>query len=131
MRVVAVDGEARLFCVLAARSIEQRQRGLMTVTDPTLGGYDGMLFEFDADVTGGFWMRNTPMPLSIAYLDADGAVVATADMSPCQDSPDCPGYPPAAAYRRALEVPQGRLDDLGLASGARLEVGGPCAPATG
>lgn len=128
VRIVGGDGATKLHCVLAARSREQRQRGLMEVTDPTLGGYPGMLFVYPGAHSGGFWMRNTPMPLTIAYLDEDGEVVSTADMEPCRDSPDCPSYPPDGPYHFALEVPQGRLADFGLVEGARLEVVGPCPP---
>ncbi len=107
-------------CLLLAQTVEERARGLMQVTD--LAGYPGMLFVFPDDSTGGFWMRNTPMPLSIAYLDADGAIVSTTDMDPCDDVPSCPSYPAGGAYRFTVEVPQGRLDDLGLTGDARLTV---------
>lgn len=125
------DGEPVVLCVLLAETPEQRARGLMEVTD--LGGYDGMLFAYPDDHEGGFWMRDTVLPLSIAYLDADGRVVSTADMEPCPDGgPACPTYPPAGPYRDALEVPRGGLDALGLVEGspARLEVGGTCPPPT-
>jgi uncharacterized membrane protein (UPF0127 family) len=98
----------------------------MEVTDPDLGGHDGMVFVYDEDATGGFWMRDTPMPLSIAYLDAGGRIVSTTDMAPCGDSPDCPEYPAAGPYRYAVEVPRGRLDDIGLTGAARVRVGGGC-----
>lgn len=124
--VRAQDGTIRIICVLAARSAAQRARGLMEVTDRTLGGYDGMLFLFPDDSESSFWMRNTPMPLSIAYLDADGQVVSTTDMAPCRDRSDCPDYLAGAPFRMALEVPAGRLDDVGVAAGARLSVRGDC-----
>jgi uncharacterized membrane protein (UPF0127 family) len=95
----------------------------MQVTDPALGGYDGMLFRYDRDATERYWMRNTPMPLSIAWVDASGHLVATADMAPCEDSPDCPSYPesgPPPPYRLAIEVPQGRLPNLGIVEGATI-----------
>ena len=122
------DGEPIVICVLVADTPAQRARGLMEVTD--LGGYDGMLFRFETESAGGFWMKDTVMPLSIAYLDADGAVVSTADMDPCPDGTACPSYPADAPYRMALEVAQGGLAPLGLTEGspARLAVTGPCAP---
>lgn len=116
--LVTVGGEQR--CLLLAQTPEQRARGLMEVTD--LGGYPGMAFAFPADTDVGFWMRNTPTPLSIAYLDASGAIVSTADMAPCDDVPTCPTYPAAGPYRWAVEVPQGNLDDLGLTGDARLTI---------
>lgn len=107
-------------CLLLAQTPEERAQGLMEVTD--LAGYPGMLFVFPADSEGGFWMRNTPTPLSIAYLDADGAIVSTADMAPCDDVSTCPSYPADGPYRFTVEVPQGRLDELGLTGDARLTV---------
>ena len=98
----------------------------MEVTD--LRGYSGMAFLYDEDSTGGFYMRNTPTPLSIAWIDAAGGLVSTADMAPCEDREGCPTYPPAGPYRTAIEVFQGGLDDLGITSGATVTVGGACAP---
>jgi uncharacterized membrane protein (UPF0127 family) len=119
-------GPARPTCMLEARTADEHRRGLMTVTDAGLDGHDGMVFVYPEDSTGGYWMRNTPMPLSIAYLDAGGRIVSTADMSPCGDRRDCPVYPAAGPYRYAVEVPRGRLDDLGLTGRARIRVGGRC-----
>ena len=126
IRVTMSDGSVRTYCVMTARTSAQQQRGLMTVTDTKLGGYDGMLFEFPVNGTGGFWMRNTPMPLSIAYLRADGSLVQALDMEPCSDSPGCRTYRPGGEYRMALEVPQGRLPDLGITEGAQVTRGGAC-----
>jgi uncharacterized membrane protein (UPF0127 family) len=120
------SGPARETCMLAARTDQQRARGLMEVTDPTLGGHDGMVFLYGEDTSGEFWMRNTPLPLSIAFVDARGRIVSTADMAPCGDSPDCPLHAAAGPYRYAVEVPRGRLDDLGLTGSARMRVGGAC-----
>jgi uncharacterized membrane protein (UPF0127 family) len=106
------------WCLLLASNQEQRARGLMQVKDPTLGGYNGMLFRYDQDVTESFWMRNTPMPLSIAYLASDGQIVTVADMEPCSDSPDCRDYPAAGPYRFTIEVPQGNLPSLGIVQGS-------------
>lgn len=125
--VVGPDGENRVLCVLKAETPEQRARGLMEVRDEKLGGYDGMIFLFPVDNSGGFWMRNTPMPLSIAYLSGDGELVSSTDMEPCDDRDSCRSYPADGPYRMALEVPQGRLDDVGVVPGATVELGGSCA----
>jgi uncharacterized protein len=129
VEVTTDGGDLLAWCLLLARLAEQRSRGLMEVTD--LGDYAGMLFEFEEDSAGAFYMANTPTPLSIAFLTADGAVVSTADMEPCLDTEpvDCPLYPPDGPYRYAVEVPQGELDDLGLdGPGARLVTTGGCDP---
>ena len=122
-------GTSLLWCLLAAIAPDQRARGLMGVTD--LQGYDGMAFLYDEDWQNSFHMKDTPMPLSIAWIAEDGAVVSTADMDPCLDEEPCPAYPPGGIYRTAIEVPQGRLDDLGIVPGARVHRAGACAAAAG
>jgi uncharacterized membrane protein (UPF0127 family) len=118
----AQAGAAR--CALLAETAAQQERGLMERRD--LGGYDGMLFKFTPDHTGEFYMRNTPLPLSIAFFDASGQFVSATDMAPCIDMPACPTYGAARPYQWALEVPQGTLLRLGIGPGSRLVAGGPC-----
>lgn len=130
VRVTDASDRTKTWCLLAARTEAQRERGLMQVRDKSLRGHDGMHFQFPSDVSGGFWMRNTPMPLSIAYIDRAGAVVSTQDMQPCRDSPRCPIYAPGRPYRSAIEVPQGGLARLGIAEGSRVVAGGRCSRAT-
>lgn len=121
------DGSGLLaWCLLAALDAQQRGRGLMEVTD--LQGYSGMVFVYDEDVENGFYMRNTPTPLSIAWIAADGEVVTIKDMEPCDDRSDCPTYPSDGRYRYAIEVFQGDLDELGITEDATVTVGGRCAP---
>lgn len=118
-------GSATAFegCALLAATPEARAQGLMGQTD--LLGYDAMVFRFDAPSTGAFYMFHTVMPLSIAYLDADGAVVSTADMDPCLEeaASACPTYPAAGPFLHAVEVPQGDLDRLGIGPGATVTFG--------
>jgi len=112
-----------LYALLACTPQQQTQ-GLMKRTD--LAGHVGMLFVFKADTNETFYMRNTPMPLSIAWFDATGRFVSAADMVPCADRADCPQYAAANPYRYALEVPQGGLGSLGVGPGTVLTVGGGC-----
>ena len=74
----------------------------MFVTD--LGDLDGMLFVFDADLEGGFWMKNTLIPLDIVWFDSDGKWVGAETMPPCEADP-CPTFGPGALYRYAVEAP--------------------------
>ena len=111
-------------CALLAETAAQQSRGLMNRTD--IGGYDGMLFRFTADTTTSFFMKDTPLPLSIAFFDGSGQFVSTADMAPCIHQPTCPTYSAARPYRYALEVPQGALPRLGIGPGTRLVTTGPC-----
>ena len=127
-RVTAADGETCDVCLWLADTPELRARGLMGVTD--LSGADGMAFTWDEPVSGAFWMRDTPSPLSIAFFAADGSFVSSADMEPClQPTPDaeCARYPAAAPYQYAVEVAAGGLPALLMAPGSRFElVPGTC-----
>ena len=64
---------------------------------------DGMLFAFPESTTAGFWMKNTLVPLTIAFFDADGKRVRKLSMTPCRQS-SCPTYDPERWYRFALEL---------------------------
>lgn len=119
------DGSVKGWCVLLAETEEQRQQGLMEVTD--FGGYEGMLFVWNEDSSSSFYMRNTPTPLSIAWVDAEGELVSATDMEPCADVDTCPLYGSEGSYRFALEVPKGKLGSVGLTEGATMRVGGSCA----
>jgi len=81
----------------------------------------GMAFLYDHDTEGGFWMKNTLIPLSIAFFDSNGVILRIMDMEPCADDP-CPSYDPEARYRGALEVNQGAFDEWGVSEGDRVEV---------
>lgn len=125
LRITEASGEVAEWCAMLAADDVRRQQGLMNQTD--LGGFDGMLFQFDAPESGGFWMKNTLLPLSIAYFDGDGGLVSTAHMEPCPpDVEDCPVYDAAGPYVWALEVPQGGLDELGIGVGSRLATTPSC-----
>jgi uncharacterized membrane protein (UPF0127 family) len=100
----------------------------MEVTD--LQGYSGMVFVYEEDVQNAFYMRNTPTPLSIAWIAADGSVVTITDMAPCEDRDGCPIYAPDGPYRYALEVFQGDLPALGITEDSTVAIGGTCAPTT-
>lgn len=64
---------------------------------------DGMLFVFPEDTNGGFWMKNTLVPLTIVFFDRDGRRVRRLSMKPCVTS-SCPIYSPGRTYRFALEL---------------------------
>jgi len=126
--ITDAEGKSCQVCVLLASTPEQRERGLMEVTDESLGGYSGMLFEYPMEIQGSFWMRNTPMPLQIAYFDGAGDFVSSADTVPCGDDPDCPSYPAEGPFQFALEVPQGRLDAIDIGPGSTLLLTGRTCP---
>ncbi|OFW73303.1 MAG: hypothetical protein A2Y55_06050 [Actinobacteria bacterium RBG_16_68_12] len=77
-----------------------RVRGLMNRRQAP---EDGMLFVYRRDTTGGFWMKNTLVPLTIVFFNADGKRVRRLSMKPCR-SDTCPIYSPGRKYRFALEL---------------------------
>jgi uncharacterized membrane protein (UPF0127 family) len=112
-----VDGPTAV--VEVADSREEQIRGLMGRRE--LGADEGMLFVFPRAQRTGFWMKNTLIPLSIAYMDRtrDGLeVVAIKEMTPCRAVP-CPTYPPGASYEAALEMNAGWFERHGIEVGAR------------
>lgn len=104
---VVVAGERWLVAVAADAAA--RARGLTGVED--LGEARGMLFIFPEDTTAGFWMKDTPLALDVAFFAADGSLVDRAAMAPCSGG-DCPTYRAAGPYRYALEVPAGGFAGL-------------------
>jgi uncharacterized membrane protein (UPF0127 family) len=121
-RVTAADGSTCDVCLWAAATADQQARGLMGVTD--LSGADGMLFRFGGETTSQFWMRDTPTPLSNAFFAGDGTFVSSVDMTPCVEGPAaaCDLYSAAGPYTDAVEVARGRLPDLLMTAGSRLDV---------
>jgi uncharacterized membrane protein (UPF0127 family) len=110
-------------CALLAQTPAQREQGLMNRKN--LGGYEGMLFTWQAPATDQFYMLRTLIPLSIAWFDSGGKFLSTADMAPCAKEP-CQRYPAPSPYSVALEVPQGLLSYIGIGPGSAISVGGPC-----
>jgi uncharacterized membrane protein (UPF0127 family) len=76
----------------------------------------GMLFVFESPETQCFWMRNTPLPLSIAFIADNGSIVNIADMAPFSDDTHCS----AAAVRYALEMEQGWFASRGVIAGQHI-----------
>jgi uncharacterized membrane protein (UPF0127 family) len=93
----------------------ERMLGLMN--RDSLAPNSGMLFVFEEAGVHCFWMRNTRIPLSIAFIDDDGAIVNIADMEPFDEANNhCPARP----VRYALEMTQGWFAKRGIREGTRL-----------
>lgn len=107
LRHVSVGDRELLLAI--ADSPGLRAIGLMGVED--LGDLDGMLFFWRHEASGGFWMKDTLIPLDIVWFDMAGAMVGRASMLPCTQNP-CPTYKPAGDvdYRYAIEADPGDLD---------------------
>ena len=97
-----------------ARTPAEQQAGLMMRTQ--MAPHEGMLFVFGDLDTRCFWMRNTLLPLSIAYIADDGTIVNIEDMKPRSDASHCSKKP----VRYALEMNQGWFAKRGIQAGFRL-----------
>lgn len=104
-----------VFQVEVAATPKQRQRGLMGRTHLAADG--GMLFVFDQPDRHCFWMKDTPLPLSIAFIDPAGRIASLTDMQPRSETLHCA----ATDIRYALEVKQGTFRQRGIAPGARVD----------
>lgn len=101
-----------------AQTPEQRAIGLMHRREMPVN--EGMLFVFEQPAQQCFWMKNTLLPLSIAFLADDGTVVNIADMKPQALDAHCS----TRTVRYALEMNQGWFARRGIQPGSRLQ-GGP------
>jgi uncharacterized membrane protein (UPF0127 family) len=97
-----------------ASTNEQRQIGLMH--RPTMPQSEGMLFVFDEPATQCFWMKNTLLPLTAAFVADDGHIVNLVDMKPQTTDSHCSAQP----VRFVLEMNQGWFAKKGLKAGSKL-----------
>jgi hypothetical protein len=125
MGKVTVRAKGHEFDAWIADDDTERRRGLMFVTTdemtPLPNGIErGMLFVFPREqgADAGFWMKNTGIPLDIAFIRSDGEIVRIHTMAPYDER----SYLPGAPYRYALEVNAGTFNRLGLARGDTVEV---------
>ena len=102
-----------------ARTPAQRALGLMNRR--SLAPRAGMVFQFAQPTTSAFWMKDTLIPLDIAFYDGRGRILRILTMQPCRTA-SCPVYDPRVTYRGALEVNAGSLRRWGVARGDRIVV---------
>ena len=96
------------------RTPEARQKGLMN--RKKLGEYNGMLFIFENDQKMSFWMKNTSIPLSIAYVSRDGVIKEIYDMEPFSEA----SVRSVRSVAFALEVNQGFFREHDITEGDRI-----------
>lgn len=94
----------------------EQKRGLMERT--ALAEDAGMLFVFPGERPLSFWMKDTLIPLSIAYIDGDGGIVDIQDMAPLDET----SHPSAAPAQYALEVNQGFFEERGVQVGDEADL---------
>jgi len=112
----AINLDAGIHVIRAevAYSFETRARGLML--RKSLGPNQGMLFVFPATERQCMWMKNTPLPLSVAFMDEGGVVVSISEMQPHTENSHCAARP--AKY--ALEMSKGWFAAKGIRAGAKI-----------
>lgn len=111
VKIIRQDGTEFIVKAEIAEKTEDRNHGYMerkNIPDGT-----GMLFVFEKDQILSFWMKNTPHPLSIAYIDSKGKIRNIYDMTPYSLS----SIISTVSVRYALEVPQGWYKKNGITEG--------------
>jgi uncharacterized membrane protein (UPF0127 family) len=104
-----------------ARTPQQMMVGMMFRSE--MGSHEGMLFAYDSPGMHCFWMKNTLLPLSIAFIADDGSIVNIADMQPLSEAKHCAKQP----VRFALEMNQGWFAKRNIQPGFKLK-GAPFSP---
>ena len=109
-------GERHQFTVEVANTIETQRQGLMFRTE--LGPDEGMVFLYPIPQMLGFWMKNTPLPLDIIFIDENRRIINIAAMTTPYSLESVRSEGPAVAV---LEIPGGRAAELGIAPGDSVE----------
>lgn len=114
---VKLTAGMHLLNVQVASTPEQRQTGLMFRKE--MPQQEGMIFVFEQASQQCFWMKNTLLPLTAAFVADDGTIVNMADMKPQTTDPHCSAEP----VRYVLEMNKGWFAKKGIKAGSKL--GGP------
>ena len=115
---IKINAGMHVLQVEVARTPQQREIGLMF--RQSMGTNEGMLFIFEQPAQQCFWMKNTLLPLSVAFIADDGRVVNLDDMKPQTLDGHCSTQP----VRYVLEMNQGWFAKRGVNTGSKLQ-GGP------
>jgi uncharacterized membrane protein (UPF0127 family) len=116
---VTVNGHALDVWVMDTKS--KRTEGMMFLNDKDVKDNQGMIFVFNGAQPakdGGFWMKNTKIPLDIIYLAADHKVLNIQEGKPF----DTKNLPPSGAYSDVVELKQGQAAKLGIKPGTAMEI---------
>lgn len=117
VRITQQGREARL-SVEIANNAKARAQGLMG--RERLAENAGMLFVYEGDARRFFWMKNTRIPLSLAFIDRSGEVLEIIHLQPHKPGTRVPSYRSRNKVRRVLEVNQGWFLRNGFGLGARV-----------
>jgi uncharacterized membrane protein (UPF0127 family) len=115
-RLRTIDLQAGIHIIKAELAITPEQQATGMMFRKEMGTNEGMLFVNEEPGLRCFWMRNTLIPLSIAFIADDGRIVNIADMEPRSEKSHCSAQP----VRYALEMNLGWFAKRGLKAGSRL-----------
>jgi len=119
MRTVALAiGAKATYTAYVADTPDTVRVGLMNTTEAELPTDRGMIFVFEQDQLLSFWMRNTIIPLDIAYIRSDGTIVKTYTMQAHDET----GHPSIQAARFALELRAGQLAQKSIKIGDVVQI---------
>ena len=116
---VTFGGTDATLAVDLADDPQERQKGLMGVEE--LPADQGMAFVWPGPVDSTFWMKDTLVPLSIAFVDESGHVIDVLDMQPCETDA-CPSYGIDEPFVLAIEANLRWFDEHGVGAGDRAEL---------
>ena len=116
LSITNLDGKTIPITVELARSRREMTKGFMGRTNIPDG--TGMLFVFKKDQKIAFWMKDTPTPLSIAFISASGEICETRDMAPFSEA----SVESSQSVRYALEVPQGWFKKNNIGPGCTIKL---------
>lgn len=119
-KLETVDLSAGMHVIKVELAVTPAQQAVGMMMRTEMGANEGMLFVNNDSGMRCFWMRNTLLPLSIAFIADDGSIVNIAEMQPRSDESHCSAKP----VRYALEMNKGWFAKRGLKVGSRLR-GGP------
>ena len=115
-RLQTISLTAGMHVIKAELAVSPSQQATGMMFRREMPGNEGMLFVNDDTATRCFWMRNTLVPLTIAFVADDGTIVNLADMEPQSDKSHCSAQP----VRYALEMSRGWFAKRGLKAGFKL-----------
>jgi uncharacterized membrane protein (UPF0127 family) len=116
LSIARADSSSVEITVEIARTEEEKARGLMHRKNLPDG--EGMIFVYDRDQQMSYWMKNTVIPLSIAFIASDGRIIEIKDMQPL----DLSAVKSSRSVRYALETPQGWFERVGVKPGDIINI---------
>jgi uncharacterized protein len=115
LKTVEVRMKGKTVKIEVALTQEEKENGLMYRR--SLGADEGMIFVYDRDQRMYFWMKNTYIPLSVAFITADGEILQIEDMQPLDEKTIESRF----SVRYAIEANQGAFARWGVAVGDKIE----------